>query len=344
MTKKRISNGIKLDKLEEVLKSEPKYRLKQAKEAVFKDLIEDWSFATYLPPKLRDRLNKECPLGVKGEVVESAEGVLKALITLTDGLNIESVLMHHIGGRSTVCVSSQVGCPMKCVFCATGDMGLTRDLTKDEIVGQVLFFARYLKAQGKDKITNIVFMGMGEPFLNYDNVLSAVRTLNNKEGFNIGARKISISTSGVIEGIKRLTKENLQVNLAISLHAAFDDLRSKLMPVNIKYPLKEVLEAVDEYIQETSRQVMFEYVMLEGINDSKEDAEELVKLMNKPLHFVNLIEYNPTGQGDMNPSSHNSMRRFKEVLGKAGVPTSQRYHFGGEIKAACGQLATENNL
>ncbi|MCR4284044.1 MAG: 23S rRNA (adenine(2503)-C(2))-methyltransferase RlmN [Parcubacteria group bacterium] len=333
---------MKLDKLKEVLKNEPKYRLKQARDAVFKSLIDDWSSATYLPPKLREVLNKECPLEVRGEVVESDDDVLKAIITLDDGLKIESVLMRHMGGRSTVCVSSQVGCPMKCGFCATGAMGLIRNLTEDEIVGQVLFFARYLKSHGEDKVTNVVFMGMGEPFLNYDNVLSAVRTLNEKDGLNIGARKISISTSGVIEGINKLAEENLQVNLAISLHAPYDELRLKLMPVNIKYPLKEVLSAVDSYINKTSRQVMFEYIMLKGINDSKEDAERLARLMKKPLHFVNLIVYNPTGKEGMEPSSHNSVRKFKEILEKAGIPVSERYRFGGEIKAACGQLATES--
>jgi len=331
-----------ISKLKDILKNEPKYRLKQAEGAVFKDLISDWSEAIYLPPKLREVLGKECPLEIKGEVAGLDEGVLKALITLDDGLKIESVLMSHEGGRSTVCVSSQVGCSMKCDFCATGAMGFTRNLTSDEIVGQVLFFAHYLNAHGGERVTNVVFMGMGEPFLNYDNVLFAVRALNDKDGLNIGARKISISTSGVIEGIKRLTKEGLQVNLAISLHAPYDELRSKLMPVNIKYPLKEVLSAVDDYINKTSRQVMFEYIMLKGVNDSKEDAERLAKLMSKPLYFVNLITYNPTGKEGMSPSSHNAVRKFKEVLEKAGVPVSQRYHFGGEINAACGQLATEN--
>lgn len=333
-----------LDKLKEVLKSEPKYRFKQVQDAVFKSLISNWSSATYLPPKLREVLSEECPLEIRGEVVGSDEGVLKALITLTDGLKIESVLMRHAGGRSTVCVSSQVGCPMRCGFCATGAMGFTRDLTADEIVGQVLFFARYLKAHGEERVTNVVFMGMGEPFLNYDNVLSAVRTLNDKDGLNIGARKISISTSGVIEGIKKLAEENLQVNLAISLHAPSDELRLKLMPVNKKYPLEEVLSAVDSYIKKTSRQVMFEYIMLKGINDSKEDAEKLARLMNKPLHFVNLIAYNPTGKEGMEPSSHNAVRKFKEILEEAGVSVSERYRFGGEINAACGQLATENKL
>jgi len=333
---------MKLDKLKEVLKNEPKYRLKQAQEAVFKSLISDWSEATYLPPKLREILGKECPLQINGEITGIGNGVLKALITLDDGMRIESVLMLHAEGRSTVCVSSQVGCPMKCGFCATGAMGFSRNLAEDEIVGQVLFFARYLKTKGEDKVTNIVFMGMGEPFLNYDNVLSAIRIFNDKDGLNIGARKISISTSGVVEGIEKLAEENLQVNLAISLHAPYNELRSRLMPVNIKYPLKDVLSAVDGYIKKTSRQVMFEYVMLKGVNDSCDDAKKLAKLMKKPLYFVNLITYNPTGKEGMEPSSHNSARRFKDILEKAGVSVSQRYHFGGEINAACGQLVIKN--
>lgn len=345
-----------LNNLEKVLEDEPKYRLKQAKEAVFQRLMGDWSEVTNLSAPLREKLNQECPLQIKGEIVESASNAetLKAIITLHDGLKIESVLMRHADGRATVCVSSQVGCPLGCRFCATGAMGFWRDLSSNEIVDQVLFFARLLQKQGGPKITNVVFMGMGEPFLNYDNVIAAIKILNDKDGLNIGARKISVSTSGIVEGIKKLAAEKFQVNLAISLHASDDDLRSKLMPINRKYPLADVLRAVDDYIKKTSRQVMFEYILLRGINDSEEDAKKLARLMRKPLHFVNLIAYNPVdpvksaeggvkqfnrvNKDGMEPSSAGAVKKFRMILEKAGVPVSERYRFGRDIKAACGQL------
>ena len=192
------------------MENEPKYRLKQAKEAVFKNFISDWSEATFFSKELRDKLNKECPLKITADVLVSKEKTasaeassVKARIKLKDGLMVETVLMRHKDGRNTVCVSSQVGCPLGCLFCATGKMGLKRSLTTNEIVEQVLFFSRYLK----NCVTNVTFMGMGEPFLNYDNVWSAVKIFNDYRYFNIGARSISISTAGIIEGIKKLSDE-----------------------------------------------------------------------------------------------------------------------------------------
>ncbi len=328
-----------IEKLDDVLRGEPKYRLKQAKEAIFHNLVDDWSKAPWLPSALKEKLKKECPLEIRGKILKSGDGqTLKALIELDDGLKIEAVLMRHkgdLGTRNTVCVSSQVGCPMACKFCATGEMGFKRNLTVSEIVEQVLFFAR----KGH-KISNVVFMGMGEPFLNYDNVMGAVRILNGEDGLNIGARKISISTSGVIEGIEKLAEEKLQLNLAISLHAPDGALRSELMPVNKKYPLEKVLNAVDDYIKKTSRRVMFEYLLIKGVNDSPNHARRLARIMRKPLYMVNLIKYNPAG-GDFRPSDANAVKRFQGILEKEGVAVTVRYRFGGEIKAACGQLARE---
>lgn len=321
----------------EKLKEEPKYRIKQVNDLIFHELIADWSKATTLSLELRKRLEAECPLDIKAKLFESDDGnTAKALIELSDGEKIESVLMNHTDSRSTVCVSSQVGCPLGCAFCATGKMGFKRNLTSSEIVEQVLFFSRYL-GEGK-KVTNIVFMGMGEPFLNYDNVFEAIRILNNPDCFNIGARKISISTSGIIEGIERLGNEDLQVNLSISLHAPNDKLRSEMMPINKKYPLSKVLKAVDEYIKKTDRKVMFEYLMIRDVNDSMECAKELAQLMRKPLRMVNLIVYNPTG--DFKASDSRMIKSFKEYLEKERIYTTQRYEFGRGIKAACGQLAT----
>ena len=340
---------MELPQLEKVLKKEPNYRLKQAKEAFFKDLIDDWSKATTLPVNLREELNREFPLSFGNEVfISKDKKTIKILTTLQDGLKIESVLMKHKEGRNTVCVSSQIGCPLGCKFCATGKMGFKRNLEKFEIVNQVLFFARHLK-KNKEKVTNVVFMGMGEPFLNYDNVLGAIKVLNDKEGFNLGARKISISTVGMIEGIEKLSNEKLQVNLAISLHAPTDKLRSEIMPINKKYNLRKVFRAVDNYIEKTNRKVMFEYLMIKDLNDSSECAKELAELMKKPLYFVNLISYNPVGnilpEGHYNPtgnfqsSSKETIKKFKNILEKEGVSVTERYRFGRDIKAACGQLA-----
>jgi len=325
-----------LTHLKEILEKEPPYRKKQANQALFRDLIENWSEATTLPLALRNKLNEKCPIGIRAKTfVSKDERVAKALITLNDSLKIETVLMRHKDGRNTVCVSSQVGCPLNCSFCATGRIGFKRNLSSFEIIEQVLFFARYLKKQGA-KISNIVFMGMGEPFLNYKNVIEAIKILNDEERFNLGARHFSISTVGITEGIEKLSKERLQINLAISLSAPDNKLRTKLMPINKKYPIEKILKAVDNYIKKTKRKVMFEYTMIRSVNDSDECAKKLAKLIKRPLCFLNLISYNPTGV--FQPSLPQRIKKFKEVLEKAGIPVTQRYRFGREIEAACGQL------
>lgn len=328
-----------LSKLATVLEGQPKYRFAQAEKAVWQDLASSWDEASSLPQALRDRLNLECPLGIKAELDQEAKGrkTVKALISLADGESIETVLIRQKGGRNTVCVSSQVGCPLGCAFCATGTLGFRRNLKSAEIVEQVLFFARYLKAEGRgEKIDNIVFMGMGEPFLNYPEFIKAAKFLNDPETMNIGARRLSVSTAGIVEGIKRLAGEKLQINLALSLHAADDSLRASLMPVAKKYKIYEILKAVDAYITKTGRRVMFEYLMIKGINDSDQDAKALAKLLKKPLYLVNLIPYNETGR--FQPSNPERMEKFKKILEGAGVPATIRLSFGGEIAAACGQL------
>jgi len=330
-----------LSKLNNILESEPDYRAKQIKKAVFGNLIDDWSQATVLPSALREKLKKECPLDIGAEIfVSKDKKTAKALITLNDGLRIESVLMRHKDERNTICVSSQAGCPLGCLFCATGKMGFKRNLDSSEIVEQVLFFARYLKKQN-GKVVNVVFMGMGEPFLNYNNVISAIKILNDKEGFNLGARHFSISTVGITEGIKRLAEEKMEINLAISLHAPNDELRLKIIPANKKYPIKKVISAVDEYIKKTGRRVMFEYIMIKNLNDSDEQALELAKLVKRPLCFLNLINYNATGIFE--PSLPKRIEAFRKILEKKGISVTQRYKFGQEIKAACGQLAGRQN-
>lgn len=331
-----------LNNLEKVLEKEPKYRRKQANLAVFVNLIEDWQEASFFGLQLRQELNKECQLSIKAEtLISKTKDSIKIRILLKDGLKIESVLMRHQDGRNTVCVSCQVGCALGCQFCATGKMGFKRNLDYFEIIEQALFFARYLKKENS-KITNVVFMGMGEPFLNYENVLKAIRILNDKESFNIGARNISISTAGIPEGIEKLSKEGLQVNLAISLHASNNKLRTQIMPINEKYTIEQVLKAIDSYIKITKRKVMFEYLLIKDVNDSGQCAEELIKLMRKPLYFLNLILYNSTGE--FKPSSAKRVGEFKKLLKKAGVNFSQRYRFGEDIEAACGQFSIKNRL
>lgn len=323
--------------IEKALKNEPKYRLNQVKKYIFSDLIEGWDKATSLPLLLREKLKKECPLEINGKITAIKDSA-KALIELKDGIKIEAVLMSHESGRNTVCVSSQAGCPLGCVFCATGKMGFKRNLTYGEIVSQVLFFKRWLNKK-QLKINNIVFMGMGEPFLNYDNVVNGIRILNDKNSFNIGARHISISTAGITEGIEKFAGEKMQVNLAVSLHASNNYLRSKLMPINKKYPIEKILKAVDFYISKTNSRVMFEYIMIKDINDKDEDAKSLAKLLNKNLYFVNLISYNPTGI--FKPSNGKRIKEFKNILAKSGITVVQRHRFGTENNAACGQLAAK---
>lgn len=324
---------------EEILKNEPKFRLKQIKQAVFCDLIEDWGEARALPKSLQEKLQKEISLDIKAEVFASNnEEVIKTLIILEDDLKVEAVLMRH-KDRNTVCVSSQVGCPLNCSFCATGKLGFKRNLTSDEIVEQILFFNRYLKHEKNQRVSNVVFMGMGKPFLNYENVMETIGILNDKDGLNIGIRKISISTAGIVEGIEKLAQENIDINLAISLHAPNDELRKKIMPVANKYSIAEILKAVNEYIELTNRKVMFEYIMIKDVNDSEAYAEELARLMNYKLYMVNLISYNTTGI--FKPSSPEHIKEFKKILEDYGIEVTQRFKLGRGVRGACGQLAGE---
>lgn len=325
--------------LKEILFSEPSYREKQVDEAIFKKLVIDWNEATNLSLELREKLEQKCPPKIKGKMIKSQDkNTAKALIFLEDGEKIETVLMRHQDGRDTICVSSQVGCSLSCQFCATGKMGFKRNLTSEEIIIQVLYWARYLKKESQ-RVSNVVFMGMGEPFLNYDEVMTAIGILNDPNKFNIGSRRISISTCGIVEGIEKLSQEKLQINLALSLHASSDKLRSKLMPINKLYSLKKILSEIKKYIKKTKRKVMIEYVMLSGINDNEENARELVSLLKERLdnlYFVNLISYNKTGQ--FLPSSREKIKKFKRILENSGITVTERFRFGEEIKGACGQL------
>lgn len=338
---------VDIKKLKELLKDEPSYRLRQAEKAIYKDFVSDWSIVTTLPLRLRDKLQDELTLGIPGKFFPSGkEDAVKALITLDDGFSVETVLMRYKDNRNTVCVSSQIGCQLDCLFCRTGKLGFKRNLTSEEIIDQVLFFSRYLK--GRDNfITNIVFMGMGEPFLNYENVIGAIRILNDKNKFNIGARRISISTSGIPDKIKMLAKEELQINLAVSLNAPDDEIRSRLMSVNKIYPIKGVLDSVKFYTEKTRRRVMFEYLMINNLNDCMSHAKELSKLIKGILCFVNLIPYNrdpDCKNNDLKPSTKERISEFKEILRTSGITVTERFRFGRDVRAACGQLAYEKKL
>lgn len=331
-----------LQKIKKIFEKEPKFRLKQAEKAIFVDLIDDWSKATIFSKDLREKLNKECLLEIKAKLLEEKDkDSAKALIYLEDDKKFETVLMKH-KGRNTVCISSQAGCPMGCLFCATGNSGFERNLNYDEIILQVIYWARYLKKEN-ERVDNVVFMGMGEPLLNYEEIIKAINILNDKEKFGIGSRKISISTCGIPEGIRKLIKEGRQVNLALSLHASNDRLRSQLMPINQNHNIEKVLNATREYINNTGRKVMIEYVLLGGINDSQDSARELANLLKdrlKHLFFVNLISYNETGK--FRASSDEQIRKFKNILENENIVVVERYRFGQNIKGACGQLAGED--
>jgi 23S rRNA (adenine2503-C2)-methyltransferase len=325
-----------LKRLDKILEGEKPYRLKQVRRAIFKDLITDWDDATNLSLKLRGILKEEFPLSIDSRIIKSKESdAVKAIVKVSGDVLIETVLMQHSTSRNTVCVSSQAGCVLGCLFCKTGKLGFKRDLDYSEIIAQVLLFQRFLKNKGSS-ISNIVFMGMGEPFLNYDNVLEAVRIINSNEMFNIGARHISISTAGLPEKIKLFAGEGIQVNLAVSLNAPNDVLRSKIMPVNLRYKIPELIESVKYYIRKTNRKVMFEYVMIEGLNDSEENARELADLLKGLLCLVNLIPFN--GGPPLKHPMESRITAFKKILEENGIIVTRRSRFGADIDSACGQL------
>lgn len=333
-------DAVRLTALLESL-GEPKFRARQAAQAVFQGLIFDWSEATALSEALRAKLKTDLPvssLAVVHESESSSGDTKKVAFKLADGQLIETVLMRHRDGRRTVCVSSQAGCPMKCAFCATGTLGLKRNLAAEEIVDQVLHFARELK-KTDESVSNMVLMGMGEPMHNYDAVMAAVKTLNDPEGFNMGARRMSISTCGVVPGILKLAEEPMQVNLAISLHAPSDELRTRLMPVNRAYPLAKLMAAIETYVAKTNRKVFFEYLLIDGLNDGPAIAEDLAKLLKHPLYHVNLIKYHSTGAFSASPTANRLA--FMRILEDRGVSVTHRITFGEDIDAACGQLAAK---
>ena len=308
---------------------EPAYRAGQVWEWVARG-ADSYGQMTNLPGILRDRLEAAVPLSTLSVEAEarSDDGTVKTLFHTADGRPIEAVLMRYKDGRHSVCVSSQSGCPLTCTFCATGTMKFGRNLSADEILDQALHFRRL------EAIDHVVFMGMGEPTMNIDNVLAACERLPD---LGVTNRRTAISTVGWVPGIDRLAECELPVSLALSLHAPNDELRSRLMPVNDRYPLAEVLGACDRYRARRRRKVFVEYVMLDGVNDLPEHARQLAALLDPRVYKVNLIPYNPTGAFD--GSSPERIERFREILTAARLTATVRLTRGRDIEAACGQLA-----
>lgn len=328
---------------------EPAFRARQVWDWIYKRYASDFEGMGNLPKALRQRLAAESivnPLTPVAIVLSRDGDTQKVLFQLHDGATIEAVLMLY-DKRRTLCISSQAGCAMGCTFCATAQGGLLRNLTPGEIVAQVLYFARYLAnpAQGPamnmerpTSVTNIVLMGMGEPLHNYKNVWTALRRLTDPAAFGLGARHITLSTVGLVPMIDRMADEELQIGLAVSLHAPSDDLRGQLVPVNKAYSVDEVLAAVGRYIDKTHRRVTFEYALMQGINDSSEIAEALAAKLRPLLCHVNVIPLNPIPDSPFQPTSDADTQRFVQILRERGVPATVRLRRGIEINAGCGQL------
>jgi 23S rRNA (adenine2503-C2)-methyltransferase len=318
---------------------QPAFRARQVWEWLYHHYAADFAEMTNLPVGLRERLAAETALGV-GEIVlrqHSADGQTeKVLFRLSDGQFIETVLMRY-EKRRTLCISTQAGCAMGCVFCATGQMGFMRHLSAAEIIAQVMHFARQLAGEGQ-RVTNIVMMGMGEPLHNYDHTLAALDRLTDPASFNLGARKITISTVGLVPAIRRYADEQRQTPLAVSLHAATDEERGRLLPVNRRWPLAELMDACRYYVEKTGRRMTFEWALIAGENDTEEQAHRLGELLRGMLGHVNLISLNPTaGYGGL-PSSPERVARFQAILSGYGVTSTIRLRRGIDIQAGCGQL------
>jgi 23S rRNA (adenine2503-C2)-methyltransferase len=326
----------------------PRYRADQLLRAIYRELRTSFDDVAVLPASLRARLAAEGYTLAAGEEVHrvaSADGeTTKLLLRMGQGTLIETVLMHYPGRggrhpRSTVCVSTQAGCAMGCVFCATGQMGFERNLRAEEIVAQVLHVQRLLAARG-GHVTNVVFMGMGEPLANYAETIRAARLLTDPRAFGLAQRAVTISTVGVLRGIERLAGEGLQVGLAISLHAPDDTLRQQLVPTAGPHSVGDLVSAAQRYFRATGRRVTFEYALIAGVNDGPAQAEALARLLRgRPVH-VNLIPINPTAGGYRRPVRRDVVA-FESVLRQAGIACTVRVEKGSEISAACGQLRTD---
>ncbi len=325
---------------EELTKLEEKpFRAEQIFKWLFVDKVKSFDEMTNLSLNLREKLKQNYDI-CNFEIVrklESKDGTKKYLFGLNDGNAIESVLMEYHFGK-TVCVSSQIGCKMGCKFCASTGIPFVRNLTSGEIVEQILAIEQDIG----NKISNVVFMGIGEPFDNYDNVINAIKILNNPKGLNIGARHISISTSGVVPKIYRFADEKVQCTLSISLHSANNKTRSSMMPINNAYNIQELIKACKYYIEKTNKRISFEYALAKDNNDNQKDADELVELLQGMLCHVNLIPINKIENGKYIKSSNENIIKFRDYLNSKGITATIRRELGSDIEAACGQLRRKN--
>lgn len=319
---------------------EKEFHAKQIMQWIYAKGALSWDQMTNLSKNLRDQLSKEVRFSAL-ELISVTESndleTFKFLWRLHDGSFVESVLICS-GDRRTICVSSQVGCPAKCAFCASGKDGFFRNLRPGEIIEQVIRINNWL-APKNEKISHVVFMGMGEPLKNYESVMKAVRTLSDPLLLNISQRRITLSTVGITEGIKRLSNEGLKVNLVLSLHAPNQHIRKKIIPYARKYPLEEILEAMDEYSSKTKRDITYEYTLIAGINDHVDHAQELAHLLKGKQCTVNLIPYNPVAGLKLKRPDKKGIKAFRSVLYGCNIVNTCRYTKGDDIAAACGQLA-----
>lgn len=320
---------------------EKPFRARQVWEGLYRLFYQSADAFTNLPKSLRDKMRTELdfnPLTPTLKLNSSDGHTRKTLFALRDGQRIETVLMHY-DKRRTLCISTQVGCAMGCVFCATGQMGFRRHLTSGEIVAQVMYYAHLLHEEGLT-VTNVVLMGMGEPFHNYDNSMAAIDRLNDPDGYNFGARRFTISTSGLAPAIRRFAAEKRQVNLAISLHSTQNDARTAMMPVNKRWDIGELIATCRDYVTATGRRVTFEWALIHEVNDTPEEARRLAALLKGLLCHVNAIPLNPTTGYAGKPTDPQRAQVFKGILEQYGIPCTIRMRRGIDIQAGCGQLAS----
>ncbi len=333
-----------LPKLENLMLSigQKKFRATQLFKWIYEKGVINFDEMSDISLSFREELKKNYFLKIPKIYTKqiSSDGTIKLLLELEDGNKIETVLMRYDYGN-VACVTSEVGCNMGCCFCASGLLKKKRALSVDELVGQILVLNNLLKEEGK-RVSHVVVMGTGEPFDNYDNVMDFIRILNHPHGLAIGARHITVSTCGLVDKIRQYANEGLQINLAISLHAPTNELRNKIMPINLKYPLEELMDAVRYYEKTAQRRVTFEYILLKDINDSKECAIELANLIKGTLAYVNLIPFNPVKELKYQRTDSKKVHDFMDTLMKRNINVTIRKEFGTDIDAACGQLRAKH--
>ena len=340
MEKKNIKD-YNLEELKQEIENlgEKKFRAEQIFKWLYQEKVKSFDEMTNLSLELREKLKQNytmCNFDILKKQ-ESKDGTIKYLFDVLDGNAIETVLMRYHYGYS-ICVSSQIGCKMGCKFCASTGIEFSRNLSSGEIVEQILA----VEQDTGFRISNVVFMGIGEPLDNYDNVINAIHIINNQKGLSIGARHISISTSGLVPKIYKLAKENIPCTLSISLHATTNEKRSEMMPVNNSYPIEELIKACKDYLEQTNRRISFEYALAKDNNDNIEDAKRLVKLLKGMLCHVNLIPINKIENGKFTKSSNENIIKFRDYLNEHGIVATIRRELGSDIDAACGQLRRKN--